>query len=119
MDIKITFDITERLENAIKAAGNLLAIVPSLERHENACGMKVALCKAEPAETPRSSEAQEQPKVEKPKKSAKAEPKADDAKPVENKKAEDKKATAPAEKAPAEPKVEQAAPTAESDATPA
>lgn len=84
MDIKITFDITERLENAIKAAGNLLAIVPSIEQHESAGGMKVELCKAELAETPKSSEAPEpqtpapeQPKAEKPKKSAakKSEPK--------------------------------------------
>lgn len=84
MDIKITFDITERLESAIKAAGNLLAIVPSIERHESAGGMKVELCKSEPAETPKSSEATEPqapapepPKAEKPKKSAakKSEPK--------------------------------------------
>lgn len=93
MDIKITFDITERLENAIKAARDLLAIVPSIERHESVCGMKVELCKAEPAEAPKSSESPEpQPpapepqKAEKPKRSAakKSEPKPEPApQPVE------------------------------------
>lgn len=84
MDIKITFDITERLENAIKAAGSMLAIVPSMDRQENDGGMKVELCKAEPSEATKSSEAPkprqpapEPPKAEKPKKSAakKSEPK--------------------------------------------
>lgn len=105
MDIKITFDITERLENAIKAAGNLLAIVPSIERHENACGMKVALCKAEPTETPKPSESPEPPKVEKPKKSAakKSEPKPEPApQPVEPAAAVESSAKS-VEQTPAEP----------------
>ena len=112
MDIKITFDITERLENAIKAAGKLLAIVPSIERHENACGMKVELCKAEPSEAPKSSEAPEPqipapepPKVEKPKKSAakKSEPKPEPApQPVEPAAAVES-STKSVKQAPAEP----------------
>lgn len=112
MDIKITFDITERLENAIKAAGNLLAIVPSIKRHESAGGMKVELCKAEPAETPKSSEspepqmpAPEPPKAEKPKKSAakKSEPKPEPApQPVEPAAAVES-STKSVEQTPAEP----------------
>lgn len=94
MDIRLTIDISERLENAIKAAGNLLAIVPSIERHENAGGMKIELCKAEPAKsTPAAAEDKkpdEPAKViaaaEKPKKAAakKSEPKPEPApQPVE------------------------------------